>query len=81
MHPMNVCSTTMGGDHNGPDYCPCALDYPALAGEYQRTRGLDVDWFVAEVVAYYKIYDHHDVWRESGARALGEWLRTRLGQR
>jgi hypothetical protein len=41
LHPMNVCSQIVGGDQNGPDYCPCALDYPMLAAEYQRRRSLD----------------------------------------
>ena len=35
MHPMNVCSAIVGGDHNGPNYCPCAIDYPMLAAAYQ----------------------------------------------
>lgn len=38
----------------------------------------DLDWFVREVVAYYKLYDHHEVWTEVGARALGVWLIARL---
>jgi hypothetical protein len=36
MHPMDVCSQIVGGDQDGPDYCPCALDYPALAAAYHR---------------------------------------------
>lgn len=36
LHPMNICSDVVGGDINGPDYCPCSFDYEALAAEYQR---------------------------------------------
>lgn len=39
LHPMNVCSAIVGGDQNGPDYCPCAIDYSHLAAAYQRTLG------------------------------------------
>jgi hypothetical protein len=42
LHPMNVCSAVVGGDNNGPDYCPCAIDYPTLAAEYQRRSVSDV---------------------------------------
>ena len=36
LHPMNVCSAIIGGSNDGPDYCPCDVDYPALAAAYQR---------------------------------------------
>jgi len=38
LHPMDVCSTIVGGDHDGPRYCPCTLDYESLAAEYQRAQ-------------------------------------------
>ena len=41
-------------------------------------RGLDAEWFVREVIAYYKLYDHSEVWNERGARSLGKWLAVRL---
>ena len=50
------------------------LDDPSLA---TPDAPADVDWFTHEVVAYFKLYDHHDIWRESGARRLGEWLKVR----
>lgn len=45
-------------------------------GFCQRVPDFDVEWFTSEVVAYYKIFDFHDVWTAKGARRLGEWLRT-----
>ena len=51
LHPMNVCSSIVGGDQNGPDYCPCALDYPALAAAYNRRSTLGLDALEAAVRA------------------------------
>ena len=51
LHPMNVCSSIVGGDQNGPDYCPCALDYPALAAAYNRGSTLVLDALEAAVRA------------------------------
>jgi hypothetical protein len=49
LHPMNVCSAIVGGDQNGPDYCPCALDYPGLAAAYNRGSTLVLDALEAAV--------------------------------
>lgn len=53
-------------------------DIAARLGAAHEERGLDVERFVREVVAYYKLYDHQEVWNERGARALGKWLVARL---
>ena len=47
-------------------------------GAAHEERRLDVEWFVREVIAYYKLYDHSEVWNERGARSLGKWLAVRL---
>ncbi len=51
-HDMNVCSVIVGGDQNGPDYCPCAIDYPHLAAAYQaRDVGAGLDEAEAQIKA------------------------------